>query len=453
MRHPMTDLGNSCRFLDRHGERVRYSRKSGWWVHDGLRWVQSKEIALSLVIDTVRSIVNEANEEQDDDLAKKLASWAKTSQQASHIQSILPLSVGNESILVDNSDFNPDPLKFNCLNGTVDLSTGKLLPHDPKDMITNLAKFDSDPEAEAGSWTSFVKEIMKSNEVMCQSLQLICGYAMTGLTSERCIYILHGSGMNGKSVFLDTISEVLGDYSAVVPAASLTSNSPGAIPNDIAMLHDKRLVTASETEASASIAEGLVKSVTGDRKITARFLRHEYFEFSPKFTLFLATNHKPAIKGMDPAIWARIRLIPFTFTVDKENEIPDLDDMLIKEAPGIFNWMLKGCLGWLGSGKKMRLAMEITDATDQYRADQDIIQMFIDDCLTVVTGARTPKTAIYARYQKWCEDTGHRPLASNRLSHQLHERGFIDMRDKNSRFWNNIGILSESFDNNYPVPY
>lgn len=446
MCHPMTDLGNASRFIERHGRTVRYSRKSGWWVYDSKRWVQSKELALAKAIETVRSISEEAASEQDEDTSKKLLRWSKTSQSASHIQAILPLSIANASIQIDTQNFNPDPLQFNCLNGTIDLRTGKLGSHQPEDMITNLANFEFNSDTECPKWEAFIDQIMQSNKVMAQSLQLIAGYAFTGLTSERCIYLLHGTGMNGKSVFLDTISEILGDYAAVVPASSLTMKLSGnTIPNDIAMLHDKRLVTASETEANATLAEAMVKSVTGDRKISARFLRHEFFEFSPKFTLFLATNHRPTIKSMEPAIWSRIRNIPFNYKVPKEEEIPDFDEVLLEERSGIFNWGLKGCLAWLGSGRKMNLAMEIEDATDQYRADQDIIQMFIDDCLVAVGNVNTPKARVYARYQKWCDQTGHRALAANKLSQQLHERGFVDERTKNSRVWVGIGVLTDEY--------
>jgi putative DNA primase/helicase len=259
---------------------------------------------------------------------------------------------------------------------------------------------------------------------LVQFLQRAIGYSLTGLTIERCMFILWGGGKNGKSTLLDTMLEILADHAARTNTDTLMASRNVGIPNDIAALKGMRFVFAVEGEEGRRLAEAKIKDLTGGDTISARFMRGEWFSFRPEFKLWLGTNHRPAIRGTDDAIWDRIRLVPFHRRFEPHEQDKHLKDKLLAEAPGILAWAVEGCLDWQREGLGEPAA--VREATHQYRSSEDVVGNFIDDRCEMGSGLQVTKHALYTAYKTWCEQNGEKPVTQRKLSDLLKERGGID---------------------------
>jgi putative DNA primase/helicase len=254
-------------------------------------------------------------------------------------------------------------------------------------------------------------------------LQRAIGYSLTGETREQCLFVLHGSGANGKSTFLEVLQTLLGDYAQSTPSASLLAKDRhDGIPNDIARLRGARLVTAVEIGQGRRLNEELMKRLTGQDTITARFLHAEFFDFRAEFKLFIACNHLPTITGTDHAIWRRIRLIPFTVTIPETEQDKDLPAKLQAELPGILAWAVRGCLAWQREG--LGTPEEVKQATAGYRASMDQIGRFIEECCLVSQQVRIKASELYEAYKKWCDANGEQAATLSAFGHYLEEQGF-----------------------------
>ena len=340
-------------------------------------------------------------------------------------------------VLPDELDRNTWLL--NCENGTIDTRTGRRREQKRADLITKRSPAHFDPHATCPRWLSFLERIMDGNQNLVDFLQRAVGYSLTGATGEQVLFFLYGTGANGKSTFLDIIYEVLGDYASATPTSTLLSKAGSdTIPNDIARLKGVRFVSAVETEDGRRLAESVLKQITGDKRISARFMRGEWFDFKPECKLWLAANHKPVIRGTDDGIWRRIRLIPFTVSIPPEEQDHTLFEKLVTELPGILNWALQGCVRWQREG--LGLPMEVKTAIATYREEMDTLADFFAECCTVEKHAMATARELYTRYTLWCEDNGERPERQKAFGMRLSERGF--RRVKNSIIiWHGVGLI------------
>jgi len=441
-----TDLGNARRFLIAHGPDLHYCHPlQRWFVWDGTRWRedQTGEVVARAKA-TVRAMYAEAANEDDDRRRKDLARHALKSEAAQKIRAMTELLKTEPGIPVLPEELDQDPWLLNCQNGTLDLRTGELRSHDRRDLITKLAPVVYDPNATCPEWFRFLDRIMAGRADLVTFLQRAVGYALTGLTDERVLFILHGSGANGKSTFLETIALLLGDYAARTTADTVLARDRDAIPNDIARLRGARFVYASEAEEGRRLAEARIKDLTGGDTITARFLHQEWFEFRPEFKLWLGTNHKPVIRGTDPAIWDRIRLVPFDVRIPESERIPRRELMARFEAelPGILAWSVRGCLEWQKHG--LGMPAEVREATGAYRAEMDVLAQFLEECCIVNPLAKAKAGDLYRAYSEWCEANGERPLSQRNFGMRLTERGFERRRSTGGPFWwYGIGLVNQ----------
>jgi len=298
----------------------------------------------------------------------------------------------------------------------VNLASGELLEHDPEHLCSRLSSIEY-RDAECPNWFNFLERIQPDPQVR-KYLQRAVGYSLTGDTGEQCLFFAHGTGRNGKSVFLETIGALLGEF-AVASSMNAFELKKGAIPNDIARLAGARLVTVSETADGQRINEPLIKDLTGGDTITARFLRREFFEFRPEFKLWIRGNHKPAIRGTDEGIWRRIHLIPFEEYITDDEVDPHLLDKLKTELPGILKWATDGCIQWQRNG--LQPPEVVVSATSEYRREMDSLADFIETCTR--PGGEVQATPLYQRYKEWAEDSGYKPLNQTNFGLRLAERG------------------------------
>ncbi|ASN71416.1 phage/plasmid primase, P4 family [Bacillus toyonensis] len=423
----LTELGNAERIAYYHGENVRYCNELEWLIWNGKHWHEdSKRQIEAITAKTLRAIYGEAKAAEDKYQSKLLHDWAKKCERRSiRINSILDV---RPMVSVKKKELDSHNFLFNCDNGVIDLKTGELLPHDRDLLLTKLSPIKYDKNADCPNWKAFMESIFKTHtgeadHELINYLQKAIGYSLTGVTKEQVMFFLFGNGRNGKSTFINIIQDLLGDYGRQTNSDTfLKKRNDSGINNDVARLDGARFVSAVESEEGQQLSEALVKQITGGEKMSARFLRQEYFEFTPEFKVFFTTNHKPIVKGSDEGIWRRIMLIPFTVTIPKDKIDYDLPDRLAKEMPGVLRWAVEGCMKWQTEG--LRAPEAVKAATAEYREDMDILAPFIDENCTVNSSVRIEAKSLYENYTKWCYQNNELELKNRAFYRQLEVRGF-----------------------------
>jgi putative DNA primase/helicase len=311
---------------------------------------------------------------------------------------------------------------------------------------TKLGPVVYDPSATCPLWIEFLHMVLNGNANLLSFLKRAFGCCLTGISSDKAMFILYGaSGDNGKSTMVEVIQLPLGDYAMRTPTETFLRKREGAIPNDVARLKGARFVWASEGERGSRLSESLIKEMTGGDKLSARFMRGEFFEFHPEFKLWLATNHKPQIRG-DRALWNRLKLIPFEVTIPKERQKPkhEVMEMFRSELSGILNWALDGCLEWQRNG--LGVPQEVIEATREYEAEQDVFAMFLEEKCICAPSACALSLPLYDQYTAWAEHHGEVPISYKAMASLLSERGFVKTKTAKGALYSGIGLRDEDQD-------
>jgi len=442
----LTDQGNAERLILLHGNEIRYCYPfKCWYIWAEGRWDQDRTGLLKRFCkDVIRALLKEAIDAPDADTRKRFVNFSQSCETNQKMLGMLAMAESEPGVSILPEDLDRDAYLFNCKNGTIDLKTGKLKPHDPKNLITKISPFNFDPLAECPKWLAHLNLVMAGNQELIDFLQKAFGYCLTGDTSERKFFVCYGSGANGKSITSDVVALALGDYTNRTPTETLlVKHGDAGIPNDLARLKGARFVYAAESEAGQQLAESKIKDITGGEKIIARYMRGEWFEFYPEFKIWLGTNHRPVVKGTDNAIWDRIRLIPFTVRISEDQRCPKTELMqgFIEEMPGIIAWLVQGCLKWQSDG--LGQPSEVANATNEYRSEMDIIGIFLDDCCVIELTNEVEKKNIYAEYEKWTENNGEKKISKKLFGIRLTEKGFDSYRGTGGVWkWTGIGLVT-----------
>lgn len=401
-----TDLGNADLFADQWGGLVRFVPERGWMIYDHRRWaIDSQRQVMVLAMGVAKGIA-------DPDWRAKSQARGKLNAMLKLAETLLPASM---------SDFDNDPWLFNCTNGTLDLRTGELQPHHPSHRLTRLAPVKYDPDASSAQWEQFVSEVMSEDQEVIDYLQRAVGYSLTGITNEQCLFFCLGRGRNGKSVFIEAVQAMMGEYGLNSTTKTVMKNS-GAIPNNVARLAGARFVALNETGEGQQFDEPLIKDLTGGDTMTARYLFKEYFDFTPQCKLWIRGNHAPMIVGTDEGIWRRFRIIPFSVQIPDSQCDPALLDKLKANLPGILLWAVRGCLQWQASG--LAAPQAVIDSVAQYRKESDPIGLFIEECCVLDPDAVVQATALYQAYRMWATQAGEVKLSQFKFGRSLSSRGF-----------------------------
>lgn len=425
---PLNEGGNADRLAAWFADDLRYCDDLSWLVFTGQRWARSQAAAAMAVRAVITRIGSEADKLCNSEdkglrrLGRKLREHARKSYRASSIQGTLKIASSFPQLRMRLADFDRDLHLLNVANGTIDLKTGELRPHRREDFITKLTALTFDPQAACPTWERFLLEIMNGDKAMVDFLQQAVGYSATGAINEHALFIAHGTGRNGKSVFLSTLLDVLGDYALETPASTLvvSKRGSGGIPNDVARLQRPHLVSANETDDGASLDEAKIKSMTGGDRISARFLYGEFFEYTPRFTPWLRTNSLPQVKGNDDGIWERLYPIPFEVTIPHERIDRDLPAKLRAELPGILAWVVRGAVAWYQGG--LQLPQRAKDARSEYRAQQNSILAFLEWCPSI--SAKVKATEFYEAYTGFMAKYRRSPLTATSFGRQLSDMGW-----------------------------
>jgi len=435
-----TDLGNALRLVKLYGDNIRYCHAwHKWLVWDGRRWkIDDQGKIKTKAKDTVFKIYHELDKIPDKDSRERLFKHAIKSEADQKIKAMLSLAESESGIPIIPDELDKNPWFLNCENGTLNLQTGELDAFSKDDLITKICPVSYSEDAESPKWLKFLDSVLDKDQDLIDFIQRAVGYSLTGSTREQCLFFLYGTGANGKSTFLEVLLALFNDYARRADFSTFLVKYGESIRNDIARLKGARFVSAIETAEGKRLAEGLVKQLTGQDMVAARFLRQEFFEYLPEFKIWLAANHKPNIIGTDYAIWRRIKVIPFTITIPEKLQNPNLANELKEELPGILRWAAIGCFDWqkikLNEPKSVKLA------TAKYKSDMDIIGDFLKDFCMIGPSYKIEKGELYKQYGNWCDDTGEKKMTKRKFGICISERGFEEYSDGNSRFWLEIKL-------------
>lgn len=443
----LNDFGLGERFVYYYGDRARYCRTWGiWLLWDGMRWKPDETGEVEeWGRQVIRKIPEEAAQEQDDDNRSKILKFAAKCCHRNYLDNMLRMAQTMPGIPVTPEQMDRDIWLLNCQNGTLNLKTGQLKPHDPLDMLTKITPVSYIPGAKAPTFMKFMNRIFNGNKDLISFIQRAAGYSLTGSTMEQVLFLCYGTGANGKSTMINTLCDVVGDYGTSTPMSTFIDRQAGAATNDIARMRGMRLITALETNKGGSLDEAVVKQLTGGDPVTARFLHKEFFEFIPTFKFWLGFNHRPLIKGTDYGIWRRIKLIPFEETISDDEKDKSLPDKLKNEYSGILNWMVQGCMDWQNNG--LRCPQEVEAATEEYRSDMDVFGDFLKACCVLNSTYKVQGDVFYKRYQQYCWESGLKPVSAKKIVTIMKERGFQTEEGRSRRyFWLGLDLIPEEPD-------
>jgi putative DNA primase/helicase len=441
--HKCTDLANARRLIAEHGDDLRYVAEWGWMAWDGSRWAldataEHQRRAKDTAVNLYRAVADAPEHERKD-----LSRHAQRSESAGAIAAMIRLAESEKGVRAVPDDFDKQLMTLTCTNGALDLTTGELLPHDRDELCTKMTDIIFDKNAKAPTWLTFMDRIFGGDQDLIAWLQRAIGYTLTGRTDAQCMFICYGKGANGKSVFIDVIRALLGDYARNADASTFMVQQSDRIRSDVARLAGARFVATVELDEGRRLSEALVKQVSSGDRMTARFLNKNDFEFTPRFKLWMATNHKPTVKGTDFAIWRRIKLIPFNVTIPEDERDVNLTEKLLGELPGILAWAIRGCVDYQQKGLKDE-PPAIKNATTAYRNSMDILGQFLDEC--TVSGQRCEVSAgtIYQAYVRWSEGGKEKPITQTRFGEQMIERGIDRIRRRNGFYYLGIELADNS---------
>jgi P4 family phage/plasmid primase-like protien len=443
--YPRSDTGNAELFRDLYARDLKFDHRREHW----LQWNSHHfipDIDGQLVrygIEAARRRFDNAwhNDVLDEETKKKEAGWALSSEAKGKIDAFLSIASNLEPITDSGDQWDWDDLLFGVPNGVIDLRTGKLRAGTPDDKVTKQSPIIFDDKAKAPRWEKFLREIFCDDEKLISWIQMACGYSLTGITKEQSLFICYGAGANGKSKFLALLRYVLGDYAFDAPFSTFEAHLNTSVPNDLASLENKRLVTSSETNDGTRLNEARLKSITGGDPITARYLHQEFFTFAPKLKLWLAVNYLPLIRDNSLGFWRRVRTIPFERTFSGDTDDKDIFEKLVAEGPGILNWFIDGCLRWQKEGL-FNLPEPIKDANKEYKDDSNLLFAFIGDSIVPREGTKISATELYKAYKHWAFTAGlmDKELLTSTAFGKIMGKQFKRITVHGVRFYQNIAI-------------
>lgn len=440
------DMGNAERFVDLFGENVRYCyTEKKWYFYNSMRWsVDNLGVILRMADKCVEAMKAEAklylqaDEESGGDMAKAFEKHMKSSRSNKSKKAMLNEIEHHLPILPIQMDRYK--MALNTPSGIINLKNGDVKAHNPEYYFTKITSVDCAEAADCPRWLAFLDDIFADDKDLIRYIQKAVGYSLTGSTAEQCAFFLYGTGRNGKSTFIDVIRDVFGDYAANIQPETIMvkSSQSNAINSDIARLKGARLVTSVEPNEGVRLNEGLLKQLTGDDTVTARKLYSEEFEFKPEFKLWMATNHKPIIRGTDTGIWRRIHMIPFNVQIPEDKVDKNLTHKLKAEMTAIFKWCIDGCLMWQREGLQMPAA--VLKSVREYRREMDVISAFIEDKCTLEGTVQA--SMLYAAYASWADSNNEYCMSNTKFSTELAKR-FEKIKGRNYKYFSGISLSSE----------
>lgn len=430
-----THWNRNARYVATWGKWLQWSG-SHWQVDNRLNHMtMARKYLDQRAADFLARIERQARSE-DETSAKRIMTRAKEEarnlRSAHTVAAVIGLARSNAESAACVADFDTDRMLLGTPGGTVDLRTGALRTARREDMITKQTAVAPAP---AGThpqrWLTFLSEIFGQDQEIIKFMQRAAGYALTGMTNEHKLLFLYGTGRNGKSVFMNTLVNLFGSYARRAPSSTFLSSQTEGHPTDLAGLHGARLVVGSELPKGKSWDEAVIKDLTGGDRISARYMRQDYFDFDPQLTLMIAGNNQPSFSGVDEAIRSRVVLVPFSVTIPADKRDPVLVEKLRAEGPAIMRWTIEGALEWQRRG--LAVPASIVAASEEYMDHEDLLGQFLADETRQAPEIFTLSGDLHQRFRQWCAPQELTPWSVHIFVKELRARGIQYCRRAHGR--------------------
>ena len=441
-KYDMSDGGNAELLAELHSDKMRFNHTNKqWYVWNGQYWHKDmkKEIySYALHVSQVRQ--RHAITIKDSREKTAMFTFGVRSGDRAKMDSMLSVAAALPKFSTENDDWDQDDMVFQCRNGVLNLSDGNIMDGQPSFMISQCSGATYDPRAECPTFDRFLIEIMDGDEELAEYLLMCLGYSMCGLTDEQCMFILNGNGANGKSVLLDLISHIFGNYLVHTRFDAFLKKYNNTSTNDLARLSKARMVTANESGVGKNWDEERIKEITGGDKITARYMYAEFFSFRSKIKLWCATNNLPKTDDLSDAFWRRMVVIPFDRQFKGDDRNPNILAELKQESSGILNRLYQGFQYWTATTLK-NPPPRVIDAVNEYKIESDVVALWVDETKVVKNGTYESKPAkiVYQTYVDWHnENASGKPVSATMFGKRMKVLGIGSEKISGKRVY--VGI-------------
>lgn len=427
------DLANARWLVHMHGDRMRYVMAwKQWLCWDGQRWKADETGQAWRYAKAVA-----------DTLPKRSKNRPARAQTRPGLEAMLKIAETEEEVAIAPSQLDADPYLLNVTNGTVDLRTGKLRPHDPDDLLTKMGGAAYHSEAEAPEFVKFLERI-QPDQSMRDFLARLLGHALLGKVVEHILAIFYGIGANGKTTLVEAVAAAFGDYADVIEPGLLIDRGD-AHPTGTSDLFGLRLAITHETDEGRRLAEGTVKRLTGGDRVKARRMRENFWTFDPSHSIIMHTNHKPIVRGTDEGIWRRLRFVPFNIVIPENERDGKLPERLKLEVDGILTWILEGYQQWQNHG--LAEPNQVIDATTAFRGESDMLGSFLEERCLLNDYAHVRSSELFATWIAWCKKENVEPGTQKGFTRQMLDRGYDKKRGTGGAvIWQGIGLYTDETD-------
>lgn len=422
--YPWTELGAGQLFADFYKDVLRYvpERKS-WFYYNGVVWEQDlgNTKTMEMCKDLARHLGIYCLSIEDDKRREEYAKFCYRWQTRKMRETVIRDAQSVHTISME--EFDTDPYIFNCKNGTLHLKTMEFTPHRPEDKLTKHSDVEYNPDASCERFERFMAEITNGDQKKAKFLQKVLGYGLSGDTRFECMFIFYGATTrNGKGTLCESVLKVIGHYGCTSQAETIgiKPNKSSQMPSeDVARLAGVRFVNISEPDRSLRLDAALVKTMTGNDTMNARFLHENSFDFKPQFKLYINTNYRPAISDLTLFSSDRVIIVTFDRHFGEKEQDKNLKELFAmpNSQSAILNWLLDGYR--LIQSEGLVIPESVKVAIEEYRKDSDKVARFTEDCLEKIDGAEVRTSAVYKAYTQWCEDNGCRPENSAKFNQAL----------------------------------
>ena len=453
-KYTFDDTGNAKRFYDIYKNNVRYNYDNNtWMIFNGKVWEEDKEEKIKILADKLiyqmREEMKNINKEEEKELY--ISAKKNINRMANNSGKEAMLKEARHLLPSKNSDYDKEPHLFVCDNGVINLKENKMYSFNmidhTKEMFSKKSPISFDPNAKCPLFMGFLNDIFFQDNELIEYLQIALGYSLTGETKEQCMFQCVGNGGNGKGVLFNTLDDILGTYATTIQIETLlfkpTNGGAQASP-DLARLSGARWVKTSEPSEGQKFNEGLIKQITGEDKISARFLYGSIFEFMPKFKIWIMANNRIIIRGRDDGIWRRMRIIEFNRKFSEAEQDKDLKYKLQKEYSGILNWLIEGAYRYYSQG--MKTPSKVGVATNDYKKEMDVLSQFLEDEIVFTKNEKDKisATRLFEKYASWAQRSKEYVMSKTKFGIEASKK-LVKKRNASNNFYVGIKLKEECF--------
>lgn len=420
----LTDRGNAKLFVSLYNGDFRYVPDLGWYVWAGHRWQpdDTEQVVWigSEMAERIASVDPTGKHPREG-----LRKHRRRAMSTAGVKAMLQQARTAPGMAVKAQDLDGNPYELCTPGGIVDLYTGRTAPADPRRHLHSRSTRVAPRAMPTPRWDRFLADTFGDDAEGRETTRYVhrlLGYSITGDVGAQVMCFLYGTGKNGKSVLLDVMIKLMGDYADAAPPGFLMARNFESHPTDLAELHGRRIIVCSELNPEDRFDEARVKTLTGGDRLKARRMRQDFFSFQPTHKLWLLGNHRPAVASGGFAFWRRMRLIPFERVVPDERKIENLADVLVQEeGPGILAWLVAGAGLYLGGDRDLTGPARVQLATTAYAETEDHLGRFLAECCVVDTDLRAEQSALFAAYRDWCQVDGSTAVSNRAFAARVRE--------------------------------